>query len=447
MRNLFDSTTRDLCLFAFPVLVGNILQSCYNMVDMAVVGQFAGREALAAVSNTAMICFISNAICIGFSTGGTVLVARYRGADSRRDQFDTVKAVLILAALGGMLLTGANYLLYPLILRLMDVPAAALSHAYDYMNIVSAGNVFVFGYNAVCAIMRGFGDSRRPLYFIAVAAAVNIALDYLLVGAFGWGVSGAALATVLAQAASCVMALYFLFFRTNLRRGLADLPVADGILSILFGKGKELLRLGLPTALAASILNLSYIIVTALFNGSGIAAAAAAGIGLKINTFVAMPCWAAGQTVTTFAGHSMGAGQPELAAKAARKGLKAGLVFTAAFLLALHLVLRPFLYFFSPDPEVVNHAILYLRICCSVNFLPYTIMYILDSFAVGVGSPVFAMLNSLLQSLVLRLGLSIVLINIMDNRFVALCIAESVSPLVPALIALLYFWHRGWRKR
>lgn len=445
MRTQSDSTARDLCLFALPMLIGNVLQSCYNMVDMAVVGRYVGRDALAAVSNTSMLCFISNALCIGFTIGGSVMVARYRGAGRDADQRETVHTLFVLSAVGGILLTGLNYALYRPILELMQVPAAALPFAREYMDIVCAGNVFVFGYNAVCAVMRGFGDSRRPLLVVAVAAAVNVVLDYLLVGGLGWGVRGAAAATVFAQAASCLAAFAALARRGDGNGGFVHRFDGRRFFHFSSEKGRELLRLGLPTALHTAALNISYMIVTAMFNRYGIAAAAAAGIGLKINTFVAMPCWAAGQAVTTMAGHGMGAGRPDLAARAARVGVAGGLVFSGCLLALIHLFIRPFIGFFSPDPEVAELGVLYLRICCSANFIPYVVMFILDSFAVGVGSPFFAMANSLLQSVVIRLGLSFLLIVWMDDGFVGLCIAESASPLLPCLLAIAFFRRGRWR--
>lgn len=445
MHTQSDSVARDLCLFALPMLIGNVLQSCYNMVDMAVVGQYVGLDALAAVSNTSMLCFISNALCIGFTVGGNVMVARFRGAGKNADQRETIHTLLVLSALGGILLTGLNYALYRPLLDLMRVPAMALPFAYEYMGIVCAGNVFVFGYNAVCSVMRGLGDSRRPLVFVAVAAAVNIILDYLLVAGLGWGVKGAAAATVFSQAASCLAALVALARTGGGIDGATHRFEFRQILRFSPEKGRELLRLGLPTALHTAALNVSYMIVTALFNRYGIAAAAAAGIGLKINTFVAMPCWAMGQAVTTMAGYGMGAGRPDLAARVARIGVAGGLAFSGGLLLLIHLFIRPFIGFFSPDPDVAALGILYLRICCSVNFIPYVVMFILDSFAVGVGSPLFAMANSLLQSVAIRLGLSFLLVMWMDDGFVGLCIAESVSPLLPCLFAIVFFRHGRWR--
>ncbi len=438
--------TRELCLFALPMLLGNILQSCYNMVDMAVVGRFVGREALAAVSNTSMICFISNSICIGFTVGGNVLVAKYRGAKNTAAQRDTVRTLFALSSIGGILLTLLNYLLYAPVLRLMNTPAEAMPYAVEYMSVICAGNFFVFGYNAVCSVMRGLGDSRRPLYFVAVTAAVNIALDYLLVGAFRRGVRGAAIATVFAQGVSCFVALLTLH-RQGKKNPDFVFRFDRHSLSVDAGLCRALLRLGLPTAFRSAALNLSYLVVTALFNGYGTAAAAAAGIGLKVNTFVAMPSWAAGQAVSIMAGHSMGAGEPERAAKIARKGILISLLLNGAFLSTIQLFVRPFLSVFTPDPEVIRLGVLYLRVCCGVNFIPYVVMNLLDNFATGVGAPFVAMFNTLLHSVVIRLGLSLLLTVPFHYGFMGLCVAESVSPVIPCFAGIIFFLRGHWRDR
>lgn len=444
MNRKIDPVTRDLSLFALPMLLGNILQSCYSMVDMAVVGQFVGREALAAVSNTSMICFISNSICIGFTVGCNVLVAKFRGAKNASAQRDTIRTTFALSILGGILLTLLNYLLYQPILRLMNIPAEAFPYAVEYMSIICAGNIFVFGYNAVCSVMRGLGDSRRPLYFVAVTAVVNIVLDYLFVGVFNWGVRGAAIATVLAQTVSCISGLLSLKKQGKrdpefiFRFDRHSLQVNSEICS-------SLIRIGFPTALRSAALNISYLIVTALFNNYGTAVAAAAGIGLKVNTFVAMPSWAAGQAVTTMAGHSMGAKDSVLAGKIAWQGIKLSLLFTGIFLVFMQLFIRPFLGFFTSDAEVIELGILYLRICCSVNFIPYVTMYVLDSFATGVGAPILALVNSLLHSVVIRLGLSILLTVLLNFGYVGLLVAESVSPVIPCCIGLVFFLRGRWR--
>jgi Na+-driven multidrug efflux pump len=249
---------------------------------------------------------------------------------------------------------------------------------------------------------------------------------------------------VFAQAVSCLVALWTLH-----RQGKKD---ADFVfhfdrhsLRIEPALCRSLLHIGLPTAFRSAALNLSYLIITGLFNGYGTAAAAAAGIGLKINTFVAMPSWAAGQAVSIMAGHSMGANDPERAAKIARRGILISLLFNGAFLGAIQLFVRPFLGIFTLDPEVIALGVLYLRICCSVNFIPYVVMNLLDNFATGVGAPFVALFNTLLHSVVVRLGLSLLLTIPLHYGFMGLCIAESVSPVLPCVVGIVFFLRGRWR--
>jgi putative MATE family efflux protein len=373
-------------------------------------------------------------------------VAKHRGANNSAAQRNTIRTLFGLSAIGGILLTVLNYLCYIPVLRLMNTPAEAMPYAVEYMSVICAGNFFVFGYNAVCSVMRGLGDSRRPLYFVAVTATTNIVLDYLLVGFFHWGVFGAAVATVFAQAVSCFVALWTLHRQGNKNRGFV-FHFDRHSLKIDAALCRSLLHLGLPTAFRSAALNLSYLVITALFNGYGTAAAAAAGIGLKVNTFVAMPSWALGQAVSIMAGHSMGANDPRRAAKVARYGIFVSLICNVIFLSMIQLLVRPFLGVFTADVEVIKLGVLYLRICCSANFIPYVVMNLLDNFATGVGAPFVAMFNTLLHSVVMRLGLSLLLTVTFRYGFMGLCVAESVSPVIPCAIGLVFFLRGRWRKQ
>ena len=177
----------------------------------------------------------------------------------------------------------------------------------------------------------------------------------------------------------------------------------------------------------------------------GTAAAAAAGVGLKVNTFAAMPCWAVGTAVTTMAGQNMGAGDPNRAAGTARWGLALSLALCGVTVVLFQLFAGPMVALFDPDPAVVAAGVTYLRICCSVNFIFYTAMYTFDSFATGVGAAGLAMGNALLHSVVMRLALSWTLGGAMG--YPGLCLAEMLAPIPSALLALLWFRLGRWRKR
>lgn len=371
-----DDLRKQLVALALPMLAANVLQSLYSMVDMLVVGRVVGDVGLAAISNAAMLCFLLNAFCIGIATGGTVLAAQYKGAKDARGLSDIVHTFFILSVVMGALLTGVGLAAIDPLFRLMRVPPEALPSATAYMQIMCCGTVFVFGYNAVCAVLRGTGDSKTPLLFVLLATVLNVILDCILVHPFG--IAGVGWASVSAQGVSCVAAAFYLL------RKAPEIGIQPHRTALHFGKLWSILRIGFPAAGQMILVNLSYLLVTGMLNGYGVAVAAAAGIGLKINTLAAMPCWAVGQAVTILVGQNMGAGQTERAARTARIGLWVNLLVTACMIVGVQLCVESIIRLFNTNPEVVHNGVLYLRICGSLNFVLYAVMFTMDSFATGV---------------------------------------------------------------
>ncbi|WP_279230304.1 MATE family efflux transporter [Eubacterium maltosivorans] len=217
-------------------------------------------------------------------------------------------------------LTMISLCLYRPILYMMRVPPEAMRYACEYMSIMSIGVFFVFGYNAVCAIVRGLGDAKSPLLFVAAASVINIILDALLVGSFKLATQGAVSATVIAQGSAFIIAVIYL----RKRDFVFDFkPRHFRISSEML---IPILKIGLPSALQLAVVNLLYLMVTSMLNVYGVANATAAGIGLKINTFLAMPCWAIGTGVTTMVGQNMGAQKPDRVRKILKNGLQLNLI-------------------------------------------------------------------------------------------------------------------------
>ena len=236
MKEKQDLTTgnvsKTLILFALPMLLANLLQSFYSIVDMLVIGRIVGETGLAAISNASMISFIINSICIGVTMGGTVLVAQFKGANDEQGQSETVGTLFTISLIASLIVTILGLLVYQPLFRLLNVPAIAMKDACEYMQIICYGTVFVFGYNAVCSIMKGFGDSKSPIYFIAIATLVNIVLDVILVGSLGMGTKGAAYATIFSQGGSLLISIIHLkrntlslilrYFKSRIAYGYSD---------------------------------------------------------------------------------------------------------------------------------------------------------------------------------------------------------------------------------
>ena len=440
---LTGSVPKKLAAFAFPLLLANILQSFYNVVDMLVVGQIVGDTGLAAISNASKLCYIINSICIGITMGGAVLIAQYKGANDKKGQAETFQTLAVLSFVSALLVTVIGLTFYQPLFRVLNVPADAYQDACDYMKIICWGTIFVFGYNAVCSVLKGLGDSKSPLYFVGIATIINIVLDILLVGPFGMGPAGAPYATITAQGISFVISVFYLrkhkvFFSADSHKKFA-LQI-DKLVSIL--------KVGLPTAIQMVVVNTAYLLVTGMLNQFGTSVSAASGVGLQINTFAGMPCWAIGQAVTAMVGQCIGAGEIRRARKVVKIGLLLNISVTLIVVIGVQIFAEQLILLFgSASAEVITDGVYYLRICCGINSLIYAVMYTLDSFAIGVGSANIAMLNALLDAVIVRLPVSWILAFTLSMGFPGIYYGQALSPILPAIVGFFYFQGKGWEKK
>lgn len=391
---LTGSVPKKLAAFALPLFLGNLLQALYNAVDMLVVGRIVGETGLAAISNASMLCYIINSLGLGLTMGGAVLAAQFKGAGDAQGQRDCVSMLLFASLSASVLVTFAGLAACEPVFRALYVPA----DAYD-----------------------------------------DVALDILFVGPLALGTVGAAYATVAAQGVAFVASLAYLR-----RREPAFAPGRSGLRWELL---PDILRLGLPTAVQMAVVNAAYLLMTGMLNQFGTAVAAASGVGLKINTFAGMHCWAIGQAITAMAGQCIGAGEMERARETAKTGLRLNLTVTLVVVAAVQLLAEPLVRLFDDSEQVVRDGVLYLRLCCGANSLVYAAMYTLDSFAIGVGAPKVALLNALLDALLIRLPAAWLLAWPMGLGLPGLYLAQAISPVLPALVGTIYFKSRAWERK
>lgn len=432
---LTGSVPKKLVVFAFPLLLANILQSFYNVVDMLVVGRIVGDTGLAAIGNASKLCYIINSICIGMTMGGAVLIAQYKGADDKKGQAESFQMLALLSLVSSLLVTIVSLATYQPLFKMLNVPADTYQDACGYMKIICCGTVFVFGYNAVCSVLKGLGDSKSPLYFVGIATIINVVLDIILVGPFGMGTAGAACATITAQGISFVISLFYLkrhkiFFSMETQRKFM----------FQWDKLTAILKVGLPTAIQMVVVNTAYLLVTGMLNQFGTAVSAAFNVGLQINTFAGMPCWAIGQAVTAMVGQCMGAGQVKRIRKVVKISLLMNVAVTLVVVISIQIFAKPLILLFgSTSPEVVNDGVYYLRICCGFNSLIYAAMYTLDSFAIGVGAANVAMINALLDAVIVRLPMSWILAFALNMGFPGIYYGQALSPVLPAIVGFTLF--------
>lgn len=407
--------------------------------DMAIVGHVLGETALVSVSNASSVAFVISSIVVGLTAGGGAVVARHAGAADVSGQRRAFSALLVVCAALSAAIAAASFFGAVPLFAAMGVPGGAAADAASYIRIVGGASCCSFLMNAACAFLKAQGDARTPMLAMALSAAGNVALDLLLVAGLGMGVPGAAWATVASQGAAGAAALAVARTRFPGARSLA--PSLRGARA----EALEVLRLGVPGAVQQAVINVSYVVVTAILNSYGADVAAAAGVGLKASTLAGLPCWAVGQAITTAAAQCVGAERPARAVESLRVGL--------ALAVGVTLAMQALVQIFAPQlvaalgartPEVVDAAVLYLRVTCSVNGLFYAAMYAFDSFALAVGAPRVVLANSLSDAFLGRVGLA-VLLGAAGLGYLGVFAAQAASPVLPSVVGALYARH--WAKR
>lgn len=425
-----------LLRFSLPFLGSSILQFLYGVVDMVVVGRFSDSAGIAAVNNSSQIMQLVTSLVCGIATGGTVLIGQYIGARQEKEAGRTVGNMVLLftvlaAGITALLLTLGNGLV-----TLMQVPAEAVDPARAYLHICGIGTVFIVGYNVVSSILRGIGDSKRPMYFIAFSCCVNILGDLLLVGGFRLGAAGAAAATVAAQAISFLCSLIALK-KSGLPFPVTVRPERSKLVKVL--------QLGVPVALQDMLTTLSFIIITVVVNLIGLDQSAAVGVVERMIGFSMVIPVAFMSSLAVFAAQNIGARQPERAKRGIWIAMGVSLGLTAILFAAMQLIPGALMGIFTTDAKVVYHGVLYLR-TYSIDALMVCFVFCLNGFFSGCGHTGFTMFNCLFSTFLVRLPLVIWFSTLPGVTMLQIGIAAPLASLVQIIIQLIYYRTGRWSR-
>ena len=350
--------TRTLLAFTLPMIAGAMLQQCYNIADTLIVGRFVGPEALAAVGSAYTLMVFITSILLGLSMGsGTVVSLKYGAGDDDGVRRSIGAAFVIVGAATAML-TALSFLLIDEILILLQVPHDVYAPMRTYLWVIFVGIVFTFLYNFYASLLRAVGDSVTPLWFLAVSAVLNIALDLVFILVFNWGVAGAAWATVASQAVSGVgIMVYTLKSVPVLRLRMADLH-PDGKTM------KEITSFSTLTSVQQSVMNFGILMVQGLVNSFGMHTMAAFAAAVKIDSFAYMPVQEFGNAFSTFIAQNFGAGKR----MRIRQGIKSAVAVSAVFSVAVSAIVfalaEPLMGIFvdAGETEIISIGVDYLRI-------------------------------------------------------------------------------------
>ncbi len=374
--------------FSIPLLLGNVFQMLYNTVDSIVVGNFVGKQALAAISSTTMIVNIMIFFFNGFSIGGGVVISRYFGARKMEDLHKAVETTIAVTILFGIFFTFAGFLLVPAMLRLMSTPDDVFPQAKIYLQIYFSGALGLLIYNMGSGILRAVGDTRRPLYFLIFTSILNTILDLVFVIVFRSGIAGAALATILSQFLSAFLVLILLCGTDDIYKlTWHDLRIDLAIL-------RNILEIGLPAGLQSMITSVSNVFVQSYINGFGSGCMAGWGAYNKLDSFIFLPINSLSQAATTFVGQNVGAEKQDRADAGAIRAVTMALGVTA-FIGTIIVIFAPAATsLFTRDEDVIYYGTLFLRM--NTYFLMFNaVNHVLAGALRGMGEskvPMYCML-------------------------------------------------------
>lgn len=437
---------KQILKFTIPMLLGNVVQQLYSTVDSIVVGRYVGDNALAAVGSAAPIFNLLLVLFIGISMGATIMVAQYLGARDRKALSWTIGNCFTLIFIASIAMTIIGVLITRPMLVLLRTPEAILDWCANYLIILFLGSIGLGFYNILSGVLRGMGDAVSALIYLVVASVINIVLDILFVASFDMGVSGVALATIIAQGISAVLCV-------NRLRKMND--VFDFGVKYFKWDGHyagQIIRLGLPSGITQAIFSMSIVLVQSLTNSFGEQLIAANVIVQRVDGFAVLPIFSFGSALTTYAGQNIGAGDRERVEKGSRQGLFMSLLFSVAIVAVILLFGRGLMSIFTTTEELVDLGMHIMRILAA-GYILMAIIQALTGVMRGAGDTVTPMWISIIETFFLRMPLAYVMVYLsrsetypignQDMIYWSLLIAWGIG----AIMSIIFYRFGNWRKK
>ncbi len=439
--------TSVIIKFAIPMMIGNIFQQIYLLVDSAVVGKLVGKDALAATGSAFPVLFLISSLVIGFSIGGTVLVSQNYGAkeiDKVKSASETLHIMMIVAALIFGIL---GVLTSKTIFRLLNFPEDKLSLITSYFNILMLGNIGIFGYNALAASLRGLGDSKTPVYFLVISNLINIAGDLLFVAVFKWGLNGAAISTVIAYFIAYLAAIIYLnkkhkILKTNLK------------IKIDKESFRKILKLGLPSSGQMFVVSLGNIIFFSFVNLFGINIVAGYTAAIRINSFATMPAMFFANALTAFVGQNFGAKKMDRV----KRGFKSTLIINASISVVITAIALLFshslLSIFTNDEQVISIGVRYFKIV-SPFYIIFGMMFSFSGLYRGLGDTILPFFITLISLWIVRLPAAAFMsmhitwhpVHLIPVNYYGLWWSEPLGWFTGFSLSLIYYLSKKWNKQ
>lgn len=428
---------KQILAFAFPIFLGNLFQQLYNTADSLIVGNFLGSNALAAVSSSGNLIFLMVGFFNGIAMGAGVVIARYYGAKEIQKVQRAIHTTIAFGLAAGILLTAAGTVLTSRILIWMGTPADVLPQSAVYFRIYFMGSLSFVMYNIFVGILQSVGDSRHPLVYLIISSAVNVLLDLLLVGAMGFGVGAAALATIVSQFLSALLCLHRLVrkspeeYRVTLRAIRFDLPML-----------RQIIANGLPAGFQNSIIAFANVIVQSNINKFGKMAVAGCGAYSKIEGFGFLPITCFTLALTTFISQNLGAKQYGRAKKGARFGILCSIALAELVGVFLYCAIPVLIRAFNRTPEVIAYGTAQARTVTLFYFL-LAFSHCIAGILRGAGKASVPMITMLCFWCIVRVTYITVIVRVIPAIQVIFW-AYPLTWTLSSIVFLLYFLKADW---
>ena len=428
---------KSMLVFSVPLIASNLLQALYNIVDMVIVGRFAGSVGLSAASVGGQVTMVVLCIVLGIANAASVLASQLAGAGRQGELPRLMRTMERVFALAAAALTVLVWIFTRPLLTALHTPPEAYSQAVWYLRICMAGTVFVYLYNLMNGVLRGVGDSRTPLLLVAITSVVNLALDLLLVGAFRLGAGGAAAATAFSQFLSCVL----VFPIARRRHAFLNVRERSG-----FDKEKLLLllKIGLPQSVQFTLTELSFLLIAGIVNLFGVYASAAAGAVARLGSFAVLASKAMMGGIITVTGQNIGAGQPGRALR----GMGIGILYAVPISLVFYVLslVKPemMLSLFTTEPPVVEVGAPYLK-AVALSFVLESVMFCMMGLLTDAGHTLVTLSCAMVSAFIVRYSLARIFGITLGMGFVGVGWAYPFAPAASLIICTAFILSGKWK--
>lgn len=420
-----------LIKFAIPLLAGSLFQQLYNTVDSWVVGNYVGKDALAAIGCTTSLINSMVGFFMGLSTGAGVVISQYFGAKDIPNLRKTVHTIILSMVLAGIFMTAFSISLAPTLLRFMHTPEEILPLSSQYLRVYFEGIMFLMIYNLGSGILRAVGDSKRPLYFLIITSVINVILDLLFVVKFNWGVQGVAYATIISEALSATMVLFVLFTSKECYSlTLKEMRISRTPL-------KRILKVGLPGGFQMALTAFSNVFVQSYINYFGADCMAGWAVYNKVDIFTLLPMQAIAMASTTFVGQNFGAQNLSRVKDGVNKALILSLVSTAILIVPVMIFSKQMVAFFNNEKGVIYYGSYFLLIC-SPFYLLCTLNQIHAGALRGLGNATIPMIFMLSSFVVFR-QLYLFIVTRITDAFFPVSLAYPTGWVLCSILMGIYY--------